>query len=811
MTAHGLSKTLGVSQRTSIAFVTALAIIVPLLNGALNTNSQDSERLAERISRQQIYAEAVEAELLGGRARSSERLQKNLVEWEKNSDWLSLQLSAHAPHRLPAFRETESDRTQLYSKARDAIGGLSSDPISPEQIRSLTDKYSGDVIALHLAQDEEIQSLGARAQTLLWACMGLLVAFTLWGSVIVMNRIKSEFNALIDKLESANDNLEQQNTEIRLQSEALEEAIERADRATELQELARTRFETLFAAIPVPCITIDRTGMIIEWNTLAEETWELDPSIAAFRDLSEAFTCPPLGPGELDKLMSGYPVQVGVRRIRTDVAGIWAQLSAQPLRSRDGEIVGAVLACTDISERIERDKQIALLSSVVQHSRNGVLITDENERIVFCNEAFTEISGYCREEILGQRPSNLLQGPETSPETRGRVREAIDKRVSITTDILNYHKNGQTYWQHLTISPILDDEGNLLHYVAIGDDVTLKRQREAELKDRERLFRNVTESLREGVVVHDQTGAIIMANEAAQEILGLNEDQLRGRTSMDPNWRVVGPDLEPLPGSEHAAMRTLRTGKAVSDERMGVYRADGGLRWLAVNSVPVMAEDGSPWLVVASFVDNTNLIAQQDLLEEQMQVIQDKTVELEEQQGQLQLANRRLASLAMQDGLTGVGNRRAFDERLKKTDLIAKRSGATYCVILLDIDHFKQFNDTFGHQAGDEVLIQVGALVGGQARSGDFVARYGGEEFVIVLPATTLADAEGVAEQVRQTIEGGDWPLRQITASIGVATWHEGLEGTQVLEQADQALYRSKQGGRNRVTLAEAPVHSEAA
>ena len=181
----------------------------------------------------------------------------------------------------------------------------------------------------------------------------------------------------------------------------------------------------------------------------------------------------------------------------------------------------------------------------------------------------------------------------------------------------------------------------------------------------------------------------------------------------------------------------------------------------------------------------------------------------ERQRRELAEANDALNHLAAIDGLTGVKNRRAFGEALDHEIAATRRSARPLSLILLDVDHFKAFNDEFGHPEGDGVLRAVAATITASARANDTVARYGGEEFVVVLPDTDAETAEHVAERIRQAVEGRGWPLRPITVSLGVATTEGGpFDGAWLTERADRALYVSKAKGRNRATrfrdLAEA-------
>ena len=168
--------------------------------------------------------------------------------------------------------------------------------------------------------------------------------------------------------------------------------------------------------------------------------------------------------------------------------------------------------------------------------------------------------------------------------------------------------------------------------------------------------------------------------------------------------------------------------------------------------------------------------------------------------GPLNLANAALDRLADTDALTGVHNRRSFDRRLQEAISAARRGKRPLSLIALDIDHFKQINDRFGHETGDDVLKQACAAVDQRLRQHDTLARVGGEEFVVILPDTQAGNARRVAEALREqlakAVVGRASP---VTASFGVTQW-DGQEASQaLLARADQALYAAKRGGRDRV------------
>jgi diguanylate cyclase (GGDEF)-like protein len=169
-------------------------------------------------------------------------------------------------------------------------------------------------------------------------------------------------------------------------------------------------------------------------------------------------------------------------------------------------------------------------------------------------------------------------------------------------------------------------------------------------------------------------------------------------------------------------------------------------------------------------------------------------------------ANERLAQLALTDALTGIANRRAFDERLREDWARARRIGQPVGLLILDLDFFKQYNDHFGHPTGDECLKRIAELLRDGRRAADFAARVGGEEFAVLLPHTDLEGALAAAEGVRGRIEKlgiahPNSPFGIMTASIGVASAPaDGSGSTQdIMKSADRALYKAKSEGRNRV------------
>ncbi len=314
--------------------------------------------------------------------------------------------------------------------------------------------------------------------------------------------------------------------------------------------------------------------------------------------------------------------------------------------------------------------------------------------------------------------------------------------------------------------------------------VVKERRRATEvLEESEGRFRDLFENMSDLVQSVAPDGTILRANQAWKRVLGYDDGEIARLNLMD----VVHPD-----DRQHCATTLQRI---LTGDDVGRITA----RFVAKHGAIVEVDGTSRPRLEGDRVVFTQAVFR-DVSEERAQ-----RRDLERARNELEVANHELRRLAATDALTGLNNRGAFEEHLLRELSRAFRYATDLSLVMLDVDHFKLFNDRFGHAAGDEVLRAVARLIRATARGTDFVARFGGEEFVVLLPHCNACGALSQAERFRQAIAGWAWPLRPITVSVGVATTTPDLLDAAALARlADEALYRAKQAGRNQVCQARA-------
>ncbi len=437
------------------------------------------------------------------------------------------------------------------------------------------------------------------------------------------------------------------------------------------------------------------------------------------------------------------------------------------------------------------DKNIFL--AIADQATDCFLAIDPNFRVLAINQAAEATLGIPTEDALGRYVSELLP-KDRAPKLLGDFAHVLECNEPQEFEEV-VRVDGVTHIFATSTFPIHDAEGKTVGLGCIARDVSERLRAETAQRKQRDLSHSVMEGAPIAILMTDKDGQILFANPASASLFGYQVDELLGRS------------IELLvPGSQRAQHVALRSAYMIAPSSRQAGRGmslrcqhkDGHLIPVDIGLNHIRHEDGS-FRVIATVVD----ITERRKLEraESLNRVLDRIVR--ERTDALLAANRALDHMARHDSLTGLHNRRAFIERLRDEFLRMGRTGERYALIFIDIDHFKVINDSYGHKTGDIVLTHVASMIQESSRMTDFSARLGGEEFVVLLPSTD-DDAVVLAEKLRAAVEQRAIPpIGRVTVSIGVAVAHPGdPDEESVLHTADEAMYRAKSTGRNRVVLA---------
>ncbi|MCB1938084.1 MAG: sensor domain-containing diguanylate cyclase [Rhodocyclaceae bacterium] len=292
--------------------------------------------------------------------------------------------------------------------------------------------------------------------------------------------------------------------------------------------------------------------------------------------------------------------------------------------------------------------------------------------------------------------------------------------------------------------------------------------------------------------------------------------RLLGFDPAEKRHRVAERHAVMHPADLHASLRDfdayIQAPDTPYDQVLRYRHKDGSTRWVRCRGLTIRTPDGRPVRVLGTHCDLTSAhaIEQERRDREALLRLHDELHAANArnivQAKELERLNRALLALAVTDPLTRLNNRRAFETHYRQLIKTALRHGVTLSLLIVDVDHFKAVNDTYGHLAGDEVLQAVAAVLAEVVRESDCLARWGGEEFAIVLPHTDYPSALVMGERVRRAVHARRWSREPVTVSVGVSTFvpqHGQTDHTTVhdalIREADAALYAVKHHGRNRV------------
>jgi len=453
----------------------------------------------------------------------------------------------------------------------------------------------------------------------------------------------------------------------------------------------------------------------------------------------------------------------------------WHVTSKVPLRDKAGNVFGVVGVNRDITGRKRMEEALRAseerFRATFEQAAVGMAlrgIDPADPRWLRVNQKLCDILGYSKEELL-----NLTSLDVTPPEERGVSSDYNDKllRGEVTAysrEKRYMRKDGGIIWTHISLTAVRGADGAPTHVISIIQDITDRKRVEQALRESEEQFHQLANNIPQIFWICDaQQKNMIYVSPAYERVTG---QPIAGLRENARSWlEAVHPDdRERVRGARIAA------GDGDYDEVFRVVRSDGSLRWVRDRAFPIHDAQGGIYRIAGIAEDITDMRESEE----------------------------RLLYLAHYDNLTNLPNRVLFYDRLKQALSQAKRNQWVTAIMFLDLDRFKNVNDTLGHGAGDLLLRQVSERLAGCVRSGDTVGRLSGDEFAIVL--SNLAgpdDASLVAQKIMATLAR---PFNLygkevfVTASIGITLFPtDSLDQDTLIQNADTAMYRAKELGRN--------------
>jgi diguanylate cyclase (GGDEF)-like protein/PAS domain S-box-containing protein len=478
--------------------------------------------------------------------------------------------------------------------------------------------------------------------------------------------------------------------------------------------------------------------------------------------------------------LDAYPLVLAVAEDKDDILAPWRE-RAKIGALRAIAVSGIIALLGFVLWRRTRKiaEQGGLLKATLDNMNQGLIVVDENDTLPICNRRALE--------LLDLPAALMAARPRTGDVIAYQAaRGEFDAAPAHVLERLQPHTHDETENVYERTRP----DGTVLEVrtvpfpaggvVRTYTDITERKRIEAELRQSEQQYRLLADNASDLVARLSVDFRYGYVSPASRELLGYDPDELIGRHAGD----LVHPaDRAQWLQSLIDAPRARRND---SQSTYRVLKKDGSFAWIEENRRKLPASDG----FVLSMRD----------------VSRRKDAEL-----RLEDANQRLEVLARQDALTGLANRRHFDEMLAAEFRRAAREKTSLGLIMIDADHFKRFNDIYGHPVGDHCLRSIAlALQQGLNRPADFVARYGGEEFAALVPNTTQSGAFELAERLREAVHGlriphEASPRKIVTISLGVASItpsDDEYSAEDLVTAADTALYAAKKAGRDQTCLA---------
>jgi diguanylate cyclase (GGDEF)-like protein/PAS domain S-box-containing protein len=406
--------------------------------------------------------------------------------------------------------------------------------------------------------------------------------------------------------------------------------------------------------------------------------------------------------------------------------------------------------------------------SIVEHSPMLILRFFPDDKIIsFVNDGFCEYFNTTRAAVIGENVYPYIF--EDNSENSDNIIKALTKENPVYN--FNHYSNTEKgmRWQLWTLQAFYDKQGNILEYQCIGEDITPLKEAEKELNNQKLYFQSILDS-QENIIIVTDKNEIIEANHSFLIFFGYrNLDEFKKEHSDIIDLALNIPGYISKKKNVHWIDAILN---GSSTERLISFKSEGShnAKIFSVNiSILSLAERE---VYVVTFSDVTALEQKSKTFEEKASI----------------------------DALTGIYNKDKFYEMINNNIDASKKYNINLSIIFFDIDHFKNINDTFGHQTGDNVLQELVTIIKGCIRESDVFARWGGEEFIVLLLRADMENALKAADKFRKKINISDFKdVKHVTCSFGVTMLSKNDDMDKFVNRADKALYKAKESGRNRV------------
>ena len=447
----------------------------------------------------------------------------------------------------------------------------------------------------------------------------------------------------------------------------------------------------------------------------------------------------------------------------------------------------------------------AQFRAAIEAMQAGLVVENQDRQVLLCNGSAERILDYAPGTLVGSK--SVQSSWQTIREDGSEISSAeLPSSLALETGRaqapilmgLRWSYGGVT-WLSVSAAPLWHP-GEATPYAAVAtfSDITDRRRAEEALKSAEESYRSIFENSMEGIFQTTLEGRFRTVNPALARMLGYGSPREVIELMTD-----IANQLYKTPEGRERLMAILFAEERIVGFEVEFKRRDGSGLWVSLNAHLHRSSLGEVEFLEGTMQDITERRADEQRLIDYNIALEFQKHELEKTNVELARVNSQLETLATLDGLTGLKNHRVFQERLREEFDRAQRYLLPLSLIMVDVDKFKDYNDTYGHPAGDEVLRRVARILESCIRDCDFTARYGGEEFVLILPQTDSDGAFAIGERCRATIEQFAWSVRPVTASFGVVSLsvseNETLRSEDLIASADELLYIAKANGRNQV------------